>query len=1207
MSGENEQIEEEKKADGGKIKIPAHLIVAKQAPVAKPAWMQRLVSTKQLRGNKPHPAAEVTADNDAANKDNAELTDLPSSNRRRTYKVKKIITIVPISTSTETEIKETSDPSLPSPPETKDESTENEQTTIYRSQSQSQPSESRKSDILNKPTSLKEEAQSKSQPEREQAVLHSSDSSSQEVYEDKTDDGSGREDKTDEGSGTEDKTDDESGTEDKTDVGSGTEEEVILTDDDDDDDDSGEEMIVESSGSADTPVENSSPVGAAPTLPADGTTSQLPVAASNVATSTPLPRPPAATQKPPPSRMASVYAPGIGTPSRAAHEPAPAPVAPIPSPMVTVIPRRPSGAADDDDDDFDLVPKRPTPVPPDGTSGSIPNTLTLPRRPSLNQKAVTPLPSPRATRTEPQKAALDQGITDEVADGGRYNEDDDSTDEDDDVSDDWKFPHRHEDDSSWVNPSHPIQPERKQHVTEELKKKSVDLFPENGQVSQRLANLKSIDEEVNLNDYDYDTKVGFIIDPHGRGGGDGQTISETSFSEVSKMDSSAKIIETAVPKKDMDIWAMPSQEGTYRAIGKLDTHKDGKDYRFSYIAQPHTHSTASYADVVRERYFPQENNDYWAAPAREAPPELPIHISREGRIKSGPSDENESWMPPENDPNEPPVDRNKLYTPSLADERYSEARSVVSEGSDWIGRGAMSARVDFAGSVSDNNLDSFEWNPPKEPSLSTDQEQGIHCQQDDDSQQESESEDNDDELAIEATSATPRPPSPPAALQRKRASESAPQDKAAAAEANSKYDYSTSGRLKFDLTPKMIMIEGNPEKGKSKSTTGPGGSDPKDQGRFRCCMFLLLSVLVLLGGVACIVIFVVDPFNTNEETSPASPGNVPTMEPTSFDEGEDGPTKAPSPTATFFPGPAQNPSTPTSTIDEDELVEFLSAISSDNGEALKDSTSPQYAAMQWLLTSANIGVYKDSTLIQRYALASLYYATGGEQWLDSSSWLTDVSECEWYSSSDMGSICDVDENLLELNLRGNSLTGSLPPELNLLSNSLTTLHLGDNKISGQIPPELSDLWNLETLQLSQNQFRGTIPTLFGTMSSLRTLFLFQNSLRSAIPSQLGDLRTLKELDLGANRLTGGIPTELGALNNLISLSLYGNDLSGSIPSQLSGLTNLRVLYLDSNNLGPSLPESICRNLSLDEFWSDCDEIGGCECCTKCCQDGEPCA
>jgi hypothetical protein len=676
------------------------------------------------------------------------------------------------------------------------------------------------------------------------------------------------------------------------------------------------------------------------------------------------------------------------------------------------------------------VPPRPTPVVEKQTSQYVPNkgdTLALPRRPSLAPETDEPpsLSAPRAAPANPRDTSAGYVVSNNITHNAHYNNTDDTDDDDDDDdTENWMFPHRNEDDSSWVNPSRPIQPERKQHLTEELKKKSVDLFPENGQVSQRLAHLKSIDEGSKLNDFAYDPKVGFIVDPHVRGGGDGQTISETSFSEVSKMDSSAKIIETSVPKKDMDIWALPSQETTYRAVGKLDTHKDGKDYRFSYIAQPHTHSTASYADVVRERYFPKENNEYWAAPAREAPPELPIHISREGTIQTGPSDENESWMPPELDPNQPPVDKNKIYAPTLADEKYAEARSVVSDGSDWIGRGAMTARVDFAGSVnSDPNLDSFEWNPPRD--AAQDPESGKHDgdESDDDDDSESEaSEESCDLPAADAKSATPRPPSPPAALQSKRAAESAPKDKADANEAG--YDYSSSGRLKFDLTPKMIVIEDNAAKGNSKS---------QDQLRCRCYLFIFFLLLVVLGGVACIVIFVVDPFDINNDSS--GPDSIPTMEPTSW--GGDGPTKAPSPTATFFPGPAQNPSKPTSSMDEDVLVQFLSKISSDNGEALKNSSSPQYAAMQWLLSSANIGIYKDATLIQRYALATLYYATGGEQWLDSSEWLTDASECDWYSSSDLGSICDIDENLLELNLRGNSLTGSLPPELNLLSNSLS--------------------------------------------------------------------------------------------------------------------------------------------------------------------------
>ena len=71
------------------------------------------------------------------------------------------------------------------------------------------------------------------------------------------------------------------------------------------------------------------------------------------------------------------------------------------------------------------------------------------------------------------------------------------------------------------------------------------------------------------------------------------------------------------------------------------------------------------------------------------------------------------------------------------------------------------------------------------------------------------------------------------------------------------------------------------------------------------------------------------------------------------------------------------------------------------------------------------------------------------------------------------------------------------------------------------------------------------------------------------------------------------------------LALYNNQISGTIPSQLRNLFRLRRLYLEGTSLGPELPQGLC-SLDLTDFWSDCEEIGGCSCCTACCEDGLNC-
>ena len=117
---------------------------------------------------------------------------------------------------------------------------------------------------------------------------------------------------------------------------------------------------------------------------------------------------------------------------------------------------------------------------------------------------------------------------------------------------------------------------------------------------------------------------------------------------------------------------------------------------------------------------------------------------------------------------------------------------------------------------------------------------------------------------------------------------------------------------------------------------------------------------------------------------------------------------------------------------DDPLLSLLISVSPDGGAALRDENSPQYAALEWLRSPLNNAFLSDERLIQRYALAVIYYATAGEQWSSSFLWLTSADECIWYSSSRSNSICDANGRIIELDLRENNLAGTIPTELALL-------------------------------------------------------------------------------------------------------------------------------------------------------------------------------
>ncbi|MCF8357116.1 MAG: T9SS type A sorting domain-containing protein [Prolixibacteraceae bacterium] len=96
------------------------------------------------------------------------------------------------------------------------------------------------------------------------------------------------------------------------------------------------------------------------------------------------------------------------------------------------------------------------------------------------------------------------------------------------------------------------------------------------------------------------------------------------------------------------------------------------------------------------------------------------------------------------------------------------------------------------------------------------------------------------------------------------------------------------------------------------------------------------------------------------------------------------------------------------------------------------------------------------------ALEALYAATNGDDWIDTTNWLTDEIST-WY-----GIHLDVDARVDTVNLKNDSLTGTLPVELANLS-KLFKLDLSDNFLTGDLPP-LERITSLDEIHVANNQF-----------------------------------------------------------------------------------------------------------------------------------------
>jgi hypothetical protein len=293
------------------------------------------------------------------------------------------------------------------------------------------------------------------------------------------------------------------------------------------------------------------------------------------------------------------------------------------------------------------------------------------------------------------------------------------------------------------------------------------------------------------------------------------------------------------------------------------------------------------------------------------------------------------------------------------------------------------------------------------------------------------------------------------------------------------------------------------------------------------------------------------------------------------------------------------------------LRDFLISVWPSLEEDFIGFLSPQYLALEWLSNNADLASYSEDKIIQRFALSTFYFSTDGDQWRNNGLWLTDEDECLWYASKTNRQPCDETGSFINLELDLNDLSGSIPPELALLSNSLSRIDLSragsrafmsgsipselglltqlefislrGNQLSGSLPRDIGNWLQIDTIDLSNNLLSEELPTYIGLLSDLTVLDLENNQLTGQLPTTFGRLTKMKSLQLGENRFIGPIPSEIGSLQLLQDMNLETNEFT-FIPTEIGRLILLRTLFLSSNDLQGTIPTEIgnlVNVLSLD--------------------------
>ncbi|KAG7342643.1 RHS repeat-associated core domain containing protein [Nitzschia inconspicua] len=271
-----------------------------------------------------------------------------------------------------------------------------------------------------------------------------------------------------------------------------------------------------------------------------------------------------------------------------------------------------------------------------------------------------------------------------------------------------------------------------------------------------------------------------------------------------------------------------------------------------------------------------------------------------------------------------------------------------------------------------------------------------------------------------------------------------------------------------------------------------------------------------------------------------------------------------------------------------------------NPALLRDLEAPQGKATDWLINrDFDQACPDDEKLVQRWALAVMYYSTNGDEWDRCSAvgsdpcgeenpfrgerrFLSSFEECEW-----AGITCNSNGCVTEVEFEDNNLIGTIPTEIALLK-------------------EL-EFWGMERGGLT-----GTIPTEVGVLTNLLFIDLDFNALSGSLPTELYLLTGLTELDLNDNQLTGNVD-QIGVLVNLEFLQLHANDFSGTIPEDMGNLVLMRTFTVHRTWFSGTMPESVCslRDINggnLQSLIAECNEIPGIgpqiecktpECCSSC--------
>lgn len=225
-------------------------------------------------------------------------------------------------------------------------------------------------------------------------------------------------------------------------------------------------------------------------------------------------------------------------------------------------------------------------------------------------------------------------------------------------------------------------------------------------------------------------------------------------------------------------------------------------------------------------------------------------------------------------------------------------------------------------------------------------------------------------------------------------------------------------------------------------------SAKKDEGSNKGMILVVWAVFAFLlgGGIVAGIYWILESQGPSPVPATAVAPSTPTASP------------VPNPTLSYTTKPTSSPGSIPSPTQAPAGSQPLSME-----DMLKNEHQPiNPTALEWLTVVDNYKPRDYAEFKERYALAVLYFETGGTNlWKFNSGWLTSTVPCGWY-----GVACDSNGKVASIEFNNNDLVGTIPTEIGILSTLTSLTMLNCFEMTGNLPSQLARLTNLKRITLS---------------------------------------------------------------------------------------------------------------------------------------------